>query len=457
MSKEFSRPFEDHYEDRALPQFLAYSESSRLDSSQPSKSVPAFDTNQSKAQLAYIRLLGFPDCQIGESGKEARKAEKAEPERAKPQEEAEQKLKSAAEKAISDPQKRAALLADMQKFKERADKDKLSDGEYTRTLEQVTKLLEARDGKVSAADRVLAAQGIMYNAARPDTICQIGGTCGGASTEHKIFCKYPSVAADMITSAALKGQWTGKDGKIIKMPEANLASEDGFRQFPPADGQPSYASQLFQITVINDIGQHCKPPMTYLRQAKVEEKNGNSTISYVPEKWVLENGEKRPFASPGTGNFSRTGGLTSFAVANEIYRLTGEKNGVMANRKFDNDDCPASQRPPGISDDNLTDVRSTDELETKVRELKEQGRLPAVVCVSGLAVSALDGSRCFIGQAQDHFVTVAAYQPAKDGQPAKVLLHNQWGSGFNGWMNLKDFYKTTTNNPIKFDQLPKQK
>jgi hypothetical protein len=445
MTTEFNhRQQQDGFSE--LPVAVNFSQISNLFKQAESQQVLSFDK---QACQTGIIALGFPHFQIGDEKKS--EAPEARGERQSPAEKAESRLKAAAEKAIADPNERADFLKYMQEFKERASRDRLQDGEYTKTLDQVSRLLEAKEGKVSAEQRTLAARGILYNAARPDTICQIGGTCGVASTEHKVFSKHPSVAADMVASAAIKGEWTGRDGQAIKLPEQTLAAEENHLKFPPAAGQPSYASQLFQIAAVNDIGQHLKPPMTYVRGPRVEQKEGNSTVSFTPENWVMENGEKRPFAKPGTGVFSRTGGLTSFEVANEIYRLTGEKSGVISNRAHDNDDCPAEQRPPGISDDNLTDVKSQQELEGELKKRKGEGKLPVVVCVSAAAVSKLDGSLSFIGQKQDHFVTIDDYKPAENGKPAQIHLHNQWGPNFNGWMNLNDFYKATTNNPIKLD------
>lgn len=355
---------------------------------------------------------------------------------------AEERLQTAELKSILDPVMRENLERDRQIFRQRLGADNI---EYGKTLDAVSRLLEAENGKVDQEQRILAARSILYNAAHPETISQI--TCGAGALEHKLYSTNPSIPAEMTASVALQGNWTGTDGKTISFPTEGLPPVS--TEFPPSDGQCSYASQLFQITAVNDIGQHLNPPMifspgrTHVSKREVDGKPFEMRTT-IGECWVLPNGEKRSFLDEGTGVFSRTGGLTSFEVSSEVYRLTGKKLGVMCNRTYDLDDTPADQAPPGIADSNLDDVRSQQAMEARLQLLKEQGNLPVIISVSSAAIRTLDGSSVQNASVPDHFVTIDDYTPAHDGQPARVMLHNQRGSSYNGWMNLTDIFKATT-------------
>lgn len=355
---------------------------------------------------------------------------------------AEERLQAAELKSILDPGMRENLEQDRQIFRQRMGADNI---EYSKTLDSVSRLLEAESGKVNQEQRILAARSILYNAAHPETISQI--TCGAGALEHKLYSTNPSNPAEMTVSVALQGNWTGKDGKTISFPAEGLPPVS--TEFPPSDGQCSYASQLFQITAVNDIGQHLNPAMTFspgrthVSKREVDGKPFEMRTT-IGQCWVLENGQKRDFLDEGTGVFSRTGGLTSFEVASEVYRLTGKKLGVMCNRAYDQDDTPSNQAPPGITDANLDDVRSQQTMEARLQLLKEQGNLPVIIAVSAAAIRSLDGSSVQNASVPDHFVTIDDYSPAHDGQPARIMLHNQRGSLNNGWMNLADIFKATT-------------
>jgi hypothetical protein len=317
--------------------------------------------------------------------------------------------------------------------------------ELNKTMEQVCRLLEATDGATARSQRRLAAIDLLYNVAHPETISQgRHGTCSVAALEYKMYLQHPSVAAEMVASAALTGSWKGKDGKMISIPaEALGTGEIERKHYPPRDGERSYASQLFQVAALNDVGQHLKSPMKFVQYAQPTFVDGGQSLEH--DFWILPNGTKKPFEEPGRGDFSRTGGLTSFEIAAEITRLTGETNGVIANREHDRDDTPTENAPyPGIKGDNLTDVRSQREFESAIVQLKHDGKLPVVISVYGQGIKDLDGSSAVQGEAPNHFVCIDDYQPASGGQAARLHVHNNWRQENNGWMNLRDFYQSLT-------------
>ncbi len=345
----------------------------------------------------------------------------------------ERKVSDAASR-IRLPEARRIFLDNLRDFKERG----LPQSEYTGTLESVLRILQADDGAVDAGSRKLAALGAMANAAHPESIAQgRHGTCSVAALEHKVFVQSPARAAAMIEQAVLLGKYQSSDGMTIEIPEESMAP--GLRErknFPPMpDGERNYASQLFQVTALNEVGQHFKPPMRYLQYPNPQYVDGEDDLE--ADFWLLANGSRRPFEAPGRGVFSQTGGLTSYALAALTYRLTGETNGVILNRQYDTDDAPATGH-------NLRDVRSSEEFEKAIAELKRQNKLPAIISVYGDGVKHLDKSDSPGGKTPNHFVTVDDYRPALGGKPAQVLVHNNWKERHNGWMQARKCFEALT-------------
>lgn len=362
---------------------------------------------------------------------------------------AETRLKAAAEKYITDPEARTQFLQDLEAFKKRVADRGLPESEFTKTLESVTKLLESKDTYKGTGDPVMAARGIMFNAADPERINQgPHGTCGTASLEHKIYSNNPSVAADMVAQSVLDGKWTGRDGQTINMPAESIPPDLDGKEEPDASRR-SYASQMFQIMALNDYGQHLNPPMTFVQGAPRVLRGENWQATHYDDYWLLANGEKKPLEEAGNGVFSKTGGIPAFAVASEVYRLTGEKMGVMTNRGFDLDDAPANQRPEGITDDNIRDVRTRADLEKQLAELKGGTGLPMVVCLDARMLvysmntnNGMTDLRKPQAEGATHFVTIADYKPAADGKPAQVYIHNQWGPDNNGWITVDQLWES---------------
>lgn len=359
-------------------------------------------------------------------------------------------LNKAIDTAVTDPKVREDMRKDLKNLQDRAKTAPLTDEQVAKTIDHVTSVLNSLSDKnsndVPAKLRLMAARGMLHSAADPDSICQgQHPTCGVASLEHKIYVRHPDIATDMVASAALKSGWKGPDGKVIKIPAGSLVPSSEERVYPVGDGDRTYAGQLFEVVAINDIGQHVKHPMSFLQETK-EDGKGHITSSH--EYWLLEDGTKRDFEKPGHGVFSTTGGLTSFEVANEVYRLTKEKNGILTNKQFDDDDCPAEDLPDkSIKNNNLTDIRSAKELEDTLKEFKKAGKLPVETIVWAAGAADLTGktadkaddpkNKC----QPDHVITLDDYEPANGNKPARVRLHNQWGSAYNGWMDLEKFAK----------------
>lgn len=78
-------------------------------------------------------------------------------------------------------------------------------------------------------------------------------------------------------------------------------------------------------------------------------------------------------------------------------------------------------------------VKSPEELEAKIKELKEQGKLPITILVDSNNDPFFQdsGGGKAGGSGSWHVVTITDYHPAENGKPARVDIQNQWGDSAN--------------------------
>ncbi len=96
-------------------------------------------------------------------------------------------------------------------------------------------------------------------------------------------------------------------------------------------------------------------------------------------------------------------------------------------------------------------VKSPEKLESKIKELKEQGKLPITIMVdSNNDPFFLDsGGGKAGGSGSWHVVTITDYHPAENGKPARVDIQNQWGDNANHFdkdgkaINMDDLFEAT--------------
>ncbi len=96
-------------------------------------------------------------------------------------------------------------------------------------------------------------------------------------------------------------------------------------------------------------------------------------------------------------------------------------------------------------------VKSPEELESKIKELKEQGKLPATIMVdSNNDPFFMDsGGGKAGGSGSWHVVNITDYHPAENGKPARVDIQNQWGDKANHFdrdgkaISINDLYEST--------------
>lgn len=306
------------------------------------------------------------------------------------------RLSDQADAKIKDPMDRLKFHEDMDNFEKRAEQQKLSPEQQAKFYHEVDRLLEAKDNPNNPdlpkeGDRAKIAEQIMAHAADPKSIDQGNhGTCAAAALENAMFNKDPADAARMITDVATTGEFKTTDGRTVK-PDASLIKPDKEAQENPVkDGDRSYASQLFQGTAI--------------------------TIEKGDYKQVT------PTSPSDTGERADGGefhGLRPEQIADMNKAIAGDRNPL-----------PIIENGTENADINKRDsqihVNSEKELGDKLKELKEGGKLPAVMFVDTNNEPFWTDSRAGLagGSGGGHFVTVTDFDP----KTGKVTVDNQWGA-----------------------------
>ncbi|MBC7997242.1 MAG: LysM peptidoglycan-binding domain-containing protein [Leptolyngbya sp.] len=328
-------------------------------------------------------------------------------------------LETAEKKFGKDSEEYRKFTEDMRKFEDRSKRGEVSQDEVAKTYKQIDRLLNADNAKIPEAQRKVLAENIMYHAGDPKNIDQgMYNTCNVSTLQEKLFTKNPSIAAEMITSTAIDGQWKAPDGKTIKIDPQSLEPRAESRTHPPADGNRSFATQVMNNVLVNDQIQRRNPPATY------------SQISRNPDGSALKDGDtgERLFDTKGReildkGKPVRSPSVLSAEMSDAVTRLTGEKHFVISNGKTD-------------ADPRLAQVNSREDLDRTLKDMKTDGKLPAVIL--------LDSNHpAFGGRGGDkpgwHVVSITGY----DEKTGKVTISNQWGSKSDREISIDDLYKST--------------
>jgi len=291
---------------------------------------------------------------------------------------------------ISDPMLLSRFKADMIRLENRG----LSSQEIVNTYSQVGRLFNADNGHVPKEQRTMLAEQVMSQAATPSTVDQgEHKTCAAATIESNIYSKNPSIAAKVVADAALTGQFTTPGGQTISLSRSNLIPDNEARLNPPLDGDRSFASQIFQNTALNTFYQSSNRFNQY-EESQTPGARRSHTVNFRP---LGIDTSSEPFK-----------GLTSAETARMHSLITGSDKSVVLAHKDDIND----------GETGVETFKSTEELTAKLKEWKEQGRLPAIVSVhtGNPPFNSRDGG--------GHVVNVTDY----DEKTGTVKVDNQWGS-----------------------------
>jgi YD repeat-containing protein len=313
---------------------------------------------------------------------------------------------------------RQAFLDNMNEFMARADRDGLSNKEVADTLGQTQRLMESRGSQVTGEQRLILAQQVMMHSAHPDKIDQGGHlTCNVSDVSILTFTRRPSEAASMIADVALTGNWTAPDGKRITIPPQNLVPDAEARVHPPDDGRRSFASQIFQTTALNDIGQRWDPPKHFTNRPP-------ESAADQGEYWTDADG--KPLLND-KGEPDKFGGLGYVEIAEEVQRLTGMKDVVLLNS---GGDYPQ-----------VVEFESQEDLQKLIVGAQEDGKMPLIIGVSSddKLLGGNDKPGTEGRDSNNHVIVIRDYNPST----GMVRIDNTWGSDSDKWVPLTDLYTAT--------------
>lgn len=160
-----------------------------------------------------------------------------------------------AEQHITDPSKLAEFRQDVDAFENRAEGDGVSDIERETFYGQVGKVLDAsaEGNRFYNQDQLRTIAGdMMKHAGSPGTVNQgTEPTCTTAAMESILYAKEPNTIGEVVSEAALTGQYETSSGDVIKIPERNLMPNKYALEDTPEQKARSLASNIFQPLAIN--------------------------------------------------------------------------------------------------------------------------------------------------------------------------------------------------------------
>ncbi len=317
------------------------------------------------------------------------------------------KMHDLAEAKIKDPAERAKFEADMARFEARARERGLSPEEVSKTYGEIGKLMEATTGAVPENRRIQLAQQVMSQAADPRIIDQGDkNTCNVTAVEAMIYTTDPSKAANLVTQVALTGKYTDPEGHTVTIDKKSLQPDAQAKNHPPIDGERSFATQLFNVTAVNLAYQR-----EGIKRQYQQERPDRSDPDDAGER--LYDTSKRP-----PKEIAREPDLDDDQIVEAYRGITGRSTDTVMI------DAANYVTGPG----NKVDKVGTEaDLNTKLAELKAQGKLPVIIGVNS-AVEPFysdSGGGAAGGSGGGHVVTVTDYNP---GPPPTVAVDNQWGS-----------------------------
>lgn len=310
-----------------------------------------------------------------------------------------------------------------------------------KTYQEVATLLEAKDNPavpIDATGRSRLAQEIMSNAADPTAIRQGDHkTCNVTTLETRLYTREPATAARMVVDMATTGQYVGGDGTKVGLDQQSLKPDQN-AELKDSVSNRNYASQLFQITAVNLHYAKTDANIHY-EQHKVDPTitppdTGERLVDYstnpptdVSHGWFSKNvlgKDDKDFHEPG---------LDSDELVQINAAITGKlESGLIFNAT---DKCS----------DQVVKPTSAKDLEEKLLEAKESGKLPVTVVVHTGNEPFLteSGNGAAGGAGGWHVVSVTDIEP---GSPAKIAIDNQWNKtddhlGDNK-LTARDLYRT---------------
>ncbi len=351
--------------------------------------------------------------------------ERIEAQRARLNEDLENKFKN-------DPAGLDRAKQDMKEFEKRAAEQEppMAPEEIAKTYEQVSKLLESTgDVPVKQSDRTMLAEQVLHQAAHPNEVRQgYHGTCNVTTVESRMYLRNPSEAARVVTEAATTGQVKMSDGRVVQVPSGSLQPDFQGVNNPSPDNQRSFASQVFQVTAVNDY---------YDRLNRATTPPGQLTYEQVTPTGPTDTGERvfnnattpRTPATDAAGNPISPPDIPTSELETISNNITGknEKDFVFINGMF--------------GDNNTVKVKSEKDLGKQLEQAKKDGKMPIIIWVDAQNEPFFtdSGAGTNGGAGGAHVVTITDYDPAT----GQAKIDNQWSQSGDHSVSLHDLYGAT--------------
>jgi len=308
-------------------------------------------------------------------------------------------------------------------FESRAHDQGLSSVQQVDTFIDVDHLLAAHTALINKTQRIKVAEEIISQAANPYIISQgEHNTCTVTTLEERTFTLLPSEAAGLIVSASLYGHWTAPDGEYITLKASSFLPGPEESQYPVPALDRSYASEIFQVVVIDGLGLLPNPPVyTGTPQPQnppvyFEQLQPQLAIGDTGEYWVNKQGHV-------VGIFA---GLSNADIVTAAHVLFNLDTGFIIGNAGLNDPITINR------------VSSASQLSAILQRFSTANELPAVLLVRGDDPIFGNGD-VTSGEPVDHVVIIAKVQ----GGRAYVV--NPWGKTFDRWISINKLYNSTIN------------
>jgi hypothetical protein len=342
-----------------------------------------------------------------------------------------ERLDATADQHITDPAQREQFRENMRKFEERAQKEGLKPEEVAKTFDAVNKLMTApqTDSKLpSAEQRATLAQNFMHHAADPSNIDQGDfNVCNTTVMQEKLMSQNPSLAADILQSAATTGQFTAPDGKQIQLDAASMQPVQGSDKAVPSDKDRSYATQVLNHALANDITQRRATP-EFAKQLHGVDESGRRLQRGDTGERISSGSFDGPNKLTANGTPDQTTGISASDIDASMQRLTGEEISVLMNDSF-----------IGRHGGERGYFGSPQDLHNQVREAEKQGRLPLALVVNGNDPALVGRPGSATGDFNPHVVSIRGI----DAETGQIKISNQWGSQNDRNIDAKRLFEAT--------------
>jgi hypothetical protein len=314
--------------------------------------------------------------------------------------------------------------------------------EVARTYSQLNVLLSSPVGAIDEQQRIGTALDLIYHAAEGHVDQGRHLTCAPSALEERVLSRKPSIAAEMVVSAAVAGEWIAQDGKTIKLDKDSLNATGEETNYPPIDGWRSQASQIFQVTVLNDISQRTETPHSFLQKSQsgfTPLRTLEAIVGYRGEYWRDPNGAETKFR-----------GLPPKYLADENERLLGDRNVVLNNvgvrssskqvlsNQVSTQQALTEQQIEISNRSGVQTFNSVVSLEQELSTLKESKLFPVMIGVdqSNHELPGYGGILPDLDMGANHVVSLTDY----DSVSQQVYVRNSQGSQYDGWISIHDLY-----------------